>query len=498
MGANICPWSDNKEAKEIWDFTGEIAYQNYEVTYAKLKGSISIFEEYNKKSIKIKGSIKGNKIKKNIIDLSGKESYRVDNYTICYKIENSLNSNLSFFTDLKMTILDKENAKMSCLLQEGKYTLCLHMALVIKPKKEKQKVTVKNYKYLLLKITKPEDKVSNSLCGMYNLINTCYINSSFQILIHIPEFIKIIRENNDFEQNVIEHINIIFNAIIENFKECSSIDPSIFVENFKRNHSDYNNHSQKDSEMFLEELIWNINSDLSILNEKRIINHYNRTTEKEKLFYDYMNNEDEDTYYKINDLFYVCYIHEKKCELCNYTTYYFDESVGLKLTFDKCEKTNQKKNIDLYTLIMENFKKEIKIKSSFLCQNCNKCNNVLELIRIAKLPKILIISLQKTNIENTKKIPWVVKYDPKFTIGIREIVDTSLCQNVNCSYELFAINNHLGYSPSSGHYYSIIHLDYLNSWFIFNDESVKQLSEDNPIPNENNYILFYKQKDNIK
>lgn len=52
---------------------------------------------------------------------------------------------------------------------------------------------------------------------------------------------------------------------------------------------------------------------------------------------------------------------------------------------------------------MENFKKEIKIKSSFLCQNCNKCNNVLELIRIAKLPKILIISLQKTNIETQRK-----------------------------------------------------------------------------------------------
>ena len=438
--------------------------------------------------------MKGNNIKKNTIDLNGKESYRVNNYIICYKIENSLNSYLSFFTDLKMTMLDKENAKMNCILKEGKYTLCLDMDLVIKQKKEKQKIMVKNYNYLLPKLTKPVDILSNSLLGMRNLINTCYINSSFQILIHIPEFIEIIRENNDFEQNVIEHINIIFDMILNNYKEFGNIDPSIFVNNFKRKHSDYNNHSQKDSEMFLEELIWNINSELSILNEKRITNYYNRETEKEKLFYDYMDNEDEDTYYKINDLFYVCYIHEKKCELCNYTTYYFDESVGLKLTFEKCEKINQKKKIDLYTLIMENFKNPIKIKSSFLCQNCNKCNIVLELIRIAKLPKILIISLQKTNIESTKKIPWVVKYDLEF--GIREIVDTSLGQKVNCSYNLFAINNHLGYSPKSGHYYSIIYLDYLKSWFIFNDESVKQLSEAIPIPNENNYILFYKQKNN--
>ena len=52
---------------------------------------------------------------------------------------------------------------------------------------------------------------------------------------------------------------------------------------------------------------------------------------------------------------------------------------------------------------MDNFKKPITIKSHILCQNCKKCLYVEEATKIAKLPQILILSLQKVNKENTKK-----------------------------------------------------------------------------------------------
>lgn len=102
----------------------------------------------------------------------------------------------------------------------------------------------------------------------------------------------------------------------------------------------------------------------------------------------------------------------------------------------------------------------------------------------------MILSLQKTNLESTQKLPWIVKFGKE--IGIKEIVDIELCKNENCSYTLFAINNHIGYSPRSGHYYSMIFLKDLNSWFQFNDESVDPINF--PSPNLNNYILVYKQK----
>lgn len=335
-----------------------------------------------------------------------------------------------------------------------------------------------------------EDILINSLCGMENLINTCYINSGFQILIHIPQFIKIIRKNGDFENNIIKEINDIFQQILEKFKQYKKvINPKSFVNYFKSNHHAFNNYSQMDSEIFLEELLWEINIELGNLGEERtnILYSNPKKSVKEINFLDYIAESENETNFEINDLFYVYFIHEKKCEQCYHKTHYFDESPGLKLNFE--QKKYQSK-IDLYSLIMDNFKQPINIKSRIVCHNCQKCFNIIETTKIAKLPKILILTLQKANMENTQKIPWIVNFEKR--LGIREIVDIELVKNESAKYEIFAINNHLGSSPQSGHYYSQIYLEKLGAWYSFNDEYV----EPEPIwphPNLSNYILFYKQ-----
>ena len=344
----------------------------------------------------------------------------------------------------------------------------------------------------LSKLINPDDEediLKNSLCGMENLINTCYINSSFQILIHIPEFIKIIRKNKNFEYTIIKEINNIYEQILDKFKQYKkTISPNSFVNYFKSNHYAFNNYSQMDSEMFLEELLWEINIELGNLGEKRTEDKfpYYQKSVKEINFLNYIKESENETNFEINDLFYVYFIHEKKCEQCHYKSHYFDESPGLKLNF---EQIKSKSNIDLVQLIMDNFTKPIKIKSRIICKNCRKCFNIIETTKIAKLPKILILTLQKSNIENTRKIPWIVNFDK--TIGIRCIVDIELIKNESAQYEIFAINNHLGSTPNSGHYYSQIYLEKLG-WYSFNDDSVTP--DSNWIsPNFSNFILFFKQ-----
>ena len=240
------------------------------------------------------------------------------------------------------------------------------------------------------------------------------------------------------------------------------INPKYFVNYFKSNHPTYHNYSQTDSEMFLEELIWDINIELGNLGEKRVnkLFEQNNITEKKSNFLNYVKESESETHFEINDLFYVYFIHEKKCTNCGFSTYYFDESPGLKLNF---ENTKFKSKIDLVSLIMDNFKNPINIKSRLLCQNCKNCLIFEEITRIAKLPKILILSLQKVNNENTQKIPWLVEFGNN-TIGIREIADIGLI-NGSCLYEIFAINNHLGNTPQSGHYFFQIYLKKAKSWY---------------------------------
>jgi ubiquitin C-terminal hydrolase len=54
------------------------------------------------------------------------------------------------------------------------------------------------------------EKISNNLIGFINLGNTCYINSSLQILIHIPGFIEIILNY----KYLYEHTNTLLYNII--------------------------------------------------------------------------------------------------------------------------------------------------------------------------------------------------------------------------------------------------------------------------------------------
>ena len=77
---------------------------------------------------------------------------------------------------------------------------------------------IENFNYSFSKLNigfnkEEEDIISNSLCGMKNISNTCYINSSLQILIHIPQFVDIIRRNNHIKKGVIYFINKIFDLI---------------------------------------------------------------------------------------------------------------------------------------------------------------------------------------------------------------------------------------------------------------------------------------------
>ena len=478
----------NNDNKESWDFEGEIYYEKSDdvrITYYEINGNFIITEKNKIKEIYIEGKTKTKKI----FNLKGIESSRKSNIIYFRITEGDKGSNLIFDEDILMIKLNQEYIKITGNVKYDSDILKMDLDLYLpRKKKGKQKVVVINFRYLFSSLTDPIDIISNSLCGMNNLINTCYMNSSFQILIHIRELVEIIYSYQDFKYNVIGNINSVFKQIIKYRKESNPvIDPSIFVINFKREHSEYNNHYQMDSEMFLEELIWNINLALGDLGENRILDLSNAKNDKERLFWNYLLESEEDSFYKINDLFYVSFIHENRCtnQECNYVSYYFDETTGLKLNFKNVDKKDE---IDLSTLIKNNFKNPVEIKSSYVCRGCKKSFYINETTKIAKLPKILIFSLQKTNVENTRKIPWLVKFPNE--IGIRDLVDLDIC-NQSCRYKLFAINNHIGHSPRSGHYYSNIFLEKLNSWFSFNDTTVTQIAS--PQESLNNYILIYKQ-----
>ncbi len=301
MGNKITTKYENQnfDYQEKWKYNGAI-YQNklnkymneYQtIKIESLKGYIYIKRGKKNREIKIEGKTKNSKgkdKKENYIfygeeiinnQINVKRDYDLFE-KIIFKIQGENKFQLNYLTINKY---NNESTKASADNiyttnekggKDGPYFLDLHLSSHMENNKQigYEKINISNLELLkLLKLDNPQDILINSICGMKNLINTCYINSSFQILIHIPEFIKIMRNNSYFKyDNIIKQINNIYDQILEKYKQYKPIiNPKSFVNYFKSNHYTYNNYSQMDSEMFLEELIWDINIELGNLGFER-------------------------------------------------------------------------------------------------------------------------------------------------------------------------------------------------------------------------------------
>ena len=291
----------DQDLKESWKYKGAIyqiekdLFQNQEQYKKKysLSGNIYIKVFNRKHKIEIQGKIKGKKIDYNF---HGEEISRIKNYCeekFSYKIAKDNNFQLNIIE------LNKYNNGIANLMgdkiyikEDGVIIGPLYLDLYLKDHKEysnEKKFNIGNIDSSVFHLSKlinqdnQEDILINSLCGMRNLINTCYINSSLQILIHIPQFIRIILKNSDFENIIIKEIYDIYKDILVKYKEYRPvINPKPFVNYFKSNHYSYNNYSEIDSEMFLSELIWDINIELGNLCEERSNKLFQKKTKMKK------------------------------------------------------------------------------------------------------------------------------------------------------------------------------------------------------------------------
>ena len=110
-----------------------------------------------------------------------------------------------------------------------------------------------------------------------------------------------------------------------------------------------------------------------------------------------------------------------------------------------------------------------------------------ESMKIALLPNILIISLQRINPKNGMKNEALVKFYEG--IDFSEIIDTEIQRTNSTKYNLFAISNHIG-SINSGHYYSQIKIG--NNWYCFEDSKVYKIGPQIDMNTKEVYTLFYK------
>ena len=372
------------------------------------------------------------------------------------------------------------------------------------PKTEIIKIDMKNIKnnYQIKKdINKIKDKesilklITQSLTGLVNLGETCYMNTGLQNIVHcIPfmkQFLLIINEFKDvLEQKIITNsfinlcVSLIKNDNYNTKFNINSYDPTFFRNNFCRCHKEYADHEQHDSLEFLRIFLDDISKEL---NQTKIISQYKElATEgktKEQQNYEYHN------FYLCREnsiivkVFYSQIMNIFKCD-CGDVSYSFEKILDIPLLFPK-EITN--KEIHLNDLLSLYFNGE-KISWSLPCQKCGQKNLERDKkIKLTILPEVIIFSLQRFNPITCVKVNKVITFE--------EIIDLkSFCDNdffngeINTKYKLFGISNHSG-TIDFGHYYSYTKVG--ENWYEFNDSFVKLINLN--LKSKAAYFFFYEK-----
>ena len=323
------------------------------------------------------------------------------------------------------------------------------------------------------------NSITQSLIGLVNLGETCYMSTGLQNIIHCVPFItqlfSVLDEFREtIEQKIITYsfVNLCI-SLIKNEKynkfSINSFDPSNFRKNFCKIHKEYANHEQHDSLEFLRVLLDDISKEL---NQTKIICDYKELkTEgksKKEQNYDYNN------FYLCREnsiivkTFYSQIMNIFTCN-CGDISYSFEKILDIPLLFPKGIINNE---VNLNDLLYLYFNGE-KISWSLPCQKCGQKNvERSKKIKLSILPEVIIFSLQRFNPVTGVKINTIIKFE--------EIIDLKpFCDNdffngeINTKYKLFGISNHSG-TINFGHYYSYIKVG--EQWYDFNDSFVKPIN----------------------
>lgn len=107
-------------------------------------------------------------------------------------------------------------------------------------------------------------------------------------------------------------------------------------------------------------------------------------------------------------------------------------------------------------------------------------------MRVAYLPQVLIISLQRINPKNGMKNVAPVRFYEG--LDLREIIDAEISDGSSTKYNLFAVTNHIG-EINTGHYFSYIKID--KNWYCFEDSKVYKVGYQINMKSNDVYTLFY-------
>jgi ubiquitin carboxyl-terminal hydrolase 8 len=321
----------------------------------------------------------------------------------------------------------------------------------------------------------------NGLSGLSNLGNTCYLNSTMQILNQIYElndYLVTVSELNKVNDSLltVEWLNL--QQLM--WKKNVIISPNRFVHKIRqlskiKGKDEFCGFEQNDANDYFYFTIECIHNSLNLKDNTQ---SYHRTTEK--TINKYLDDIEKKDLSIISKLFTSCLMYTYlNFETKKYEFYKIEHGFTIELSIPKLP------TITLFDCFNETFKdEEIRGENAWYDEKENVKKDVIKKTKICYLPDILSIHLKRWNYslnKNNKFIDIPIHLNLKDYM-IEQYKDTT-------EYQLFGIINHTG-CILGGHYTSYIRRN--NRWFLMDDKDVTEVDQ-NDINRPENYCLFYRK-----
>uniref|UniRef100_A0A182J1S6 Ubiquitin carboxyl-terminal hydrolase n=1 Tax=Anopheles atroparvus TaxID=41427 RepID=A0A182J1S6_ANOAO len=328
------------------------------------------------------------------------------------------------------------------------------------------------------------------LCGLWNIGNTCFMNSIIQCLSHTRELTSFLRAQSSTERGTSKDQRILaeYTKLIKDMWSGvqRSVNPSELKYAFSSKHRMYSGSAQQDAQEFLRFFLDSLHGALNMAVKRdplgELDDDMNNRVKADMLWDWYSKAENS----MIKDLFVGQLRSTLKCTYCNTESTMFDPFWDLSLPLPS---SNLRCKLES---CLEMFIKE-EILDGIDQPTCSKCNSrrkCTKSLTIERFPKYLVIHLKRFSETRWSKLTNVIE----FPCGERGLNLQPYASEDNVGpafYSLYGISNHMG-STAGGHYVAVCKHPKTKEWNEFNDNFVSDASE-RSLVTSSAYVLFYER-----
>jgi len=303
--------------------------------------------------------------------------------------------------------------------------------------------------------------------GMFNMGNTCYLNSTLQALFHTPALVNYLRygghENNCSTSGFNSCTICIMAATLRGTNSHSPMKPIKIYEKLKLICKHLVHGRQEDAHEFLRYLIESLQKSYLISRKvpKTVDNQTKETTPFNQIFGGYMR-------------------QDVVCLRCKHVSTTFQHFMDLLLDIRQAD------NIE--TALSCYFRRENlgQGETMYKCEKCLQKVPATKQYKIERPPLVLCIQLKRFNMmggKNGRPVTLSRK------LNITNHVRWAQSKSTTVEYKLVSMINHVGPSPNCGHYTSIAEAPN-GVFYRFDDASVNATSLQSAL-NTSAYVIFY-------